>query len=227
MKAKATSKAGTRLATIFLLEDHPIFRRGLAQILNDEPDLKVCGEAGTTAEALPAVLALKPDLVVVDISLPGTSGLQFIKELRKKDKRTKLLVVSMHDEALYANRVLRAGGDGYIMKQESPEEIVHAIRDVLGGHLYLSESVLGAPREARSQRAPKAKIRPLHALTDLELEILTCLGQRRSAERVARDLGLSLKAVGTRCAQIKRKLKLKNDADLMRIAVRQVQTEST
>ena len=124
-----------------MVEDHPTFCEGLAQILNGEPDLVVCGEAGTATEAFSQITELRPDLVLVDITLPDKSGLELIKELRQSGSKAKLLVLSMHDEALYAERVLRAGGDGYIMKQEDPEEIIRAIRDVLGGRIYVSEDV--------------------------------------------------------------------------------------
>ncbi|MCX6928797.1 MAG: response regulator transcription factor [Verrucomicrobia bacterium] len=119
---------------VFIVEDHPVFREGLAQIINSESDLTVCGEAEDAEHALEAIPGLKPDLVLVDITLPGKGGLELIKELRDLNSSVKLLVLSMHDEALYADRVLRAGGDGYIMKEEDPEEVVHAIRDVLRGH---------------------------------------------------------------------------------------------
>lgn len=127
---------------VFIVEDHPVFREGLAQTLNAEPDLSVCGKACSAEQALEAIPRFKPDVVLVDLTLPGKSGLQMIKEIRNTDRNIKLLVVSMHDESLYANRVLRAGGDGYVMKQEDPEEIVRAIRDVLNGYLYVSEEVV-------------------------------------------------------------------------------------
>src|SRR6202012_2166577 len=126
---------------IFLVEDHPVFRDGLAKLLNAEADLTVCGEAGDAKRGLQSILKLKPDLAVVDLGLPGKSGLDLIKEVRALKVPIRFLVVSMFDESLYAQRVLRAGGDGYIMKQEDPQEIVQAIRDVLAGHIYVSEDV--------------------------------------------------------------------------------------
>ena len=135
---RESSRAASK---IFVVEDHPVFREGLVQVLNGETDLTVCGESGTAEQALPSIRRLQPDLVLVDISLPGKSGLELIRELRLKDRRVKILVISMCDEAVYAARVLQAGGDGYIMKQEDPEEIVHAIRDVLNGRIYVSEEV--------------------------------------------------------------------------------------
>src|SRR5208282_2400765 len=122
---------------VFIVEDHPVFRQGLTQVINAEPGLAVCGEADNVRQALKGITQLKPDVVLVDITLSGKSGLELIKTVRTKDRTIKLLVVSMHDEALYADRVLRAGADGYIMKQEDLEEILHAIRDVLSGRSYV------------------------------------------------------------------------------------------
>src|SRR6266496_3426748 len=150
---------------IFIVEDHPVFRQGLRQMVNLEEDLNVCGEAGDYEQALKGITGLKPDLALVDITLPGKSGLDLIKKLRSVNDYIKLLIVSMHDEALYADRVLRAGGDGYIMKQEDPDEIIHAIRDVLGGHVYVSEEVLGSTPKADLKRQAKAKDRSIDQLT--------------------------------------------------------------
>jgi len=204
---------------IFIVDDHPVFREGLSHILNSEPDLNVCGAADGAEEAMLAVPQLKPDLILVDIGLAGKSGLEFIKEIRSVNRTVKLLVVSMHDEALYADRVLKAGGDGYIMKQEDPEEIVHAIHDVLGGHIYVSEEVL-AGRIANSPKpSTKSKTRPLDQLTDSELEVLEALGQGKSNREISRQLRLSVLAVGAHATQIKKKLNLKTANALVRYAV--------
>src|SRR4051812_16680694 len=191
MANSAQCNPNTARRSIFIVEDHPVFREGLAQVLNGEPDLSVCGMAGDVPHALKEIARLKPELVLVDIGLPGLSGLELIKKLRSVDRQTKLLVVSMHDEALYADRVLRAGGDGYIMKQEDPEEILHAIRDVLSGHIYVSEQVLSATagrgngngngNPNGSGHAPSTKrIDPLADLTDAELELLEQFGSGKS-----------------------------------------------
>lgn len=203
---------------IFIVEDHPAFREGLVQIVTAEKDLLVCGHAGSAEQALPAIRRLKPDLVLVDISLPGKSGLKLIQELRAADARVKLLVLSMHDEALYADRVLRTGGDGYIMKEADPEEIVHAIRDVLNGHLYVSDEVMAG----RSKVTPASSSGPktaLAQLADAELEILELLGLGRSNAEIARKLRLSGRKVETACARIRKKLKLKTVNALIRYAV--------
>ena len=189
------------------------------QIISGEKDLSVCGEAGDADHALEAIARLKPDLVLVDITLPGKSGLELIKELRSRNSKVRILVVSMHDEALYADRVLRAGGDGYIMKQEDPEEIVHAIRDILGGHIYVSEEVLASTAKASPKRVSKPETRPLDQLTDLELNILELLGQGKNNHEIARQLHLDVGKIITHCEQMRKKLKLKSDNALVRYAV--------
>ena len=151
---------------VFIVEDHPVFREGLVQVINSEGDLVVCGEAADAEHALEAIRGLKPDLVLVDISLPGKSGLELIKDLRARNGGVKLLVLSMHDEALYADRVLRAGGDGYIMKQEDPEEVVDAIRDVLSGHIYVSDEILAGASKGAPAGGSEPKSRPLRQLTE-------------------------------------------------------------
>ena len=205
--------------TIFIVEDHPVFREGLVQIISGEKDLSVCGEASDADHALEAIARLKPDLVLVDITLPGKSGLELIKELRSRDSKVRILVVSMHDEALYADRVLRAGGDGYIMKQEDPEEIVHAIRDVLGGHIYVSEEVLASTAKASLKRTSKPETRLLDQLTDLELNILELLGRGKNNHEIARQLHFDVRKIIAHCAQMRRKLRLKSDNALVRHAV--------
>jgi DNA-binding NarL/FixJ family response regulator len=179
--------------------------------------LIVCGEAGDAKTALKNIRRLKPDLAVVDLGLPGKSGLELIKEIRTLKLPIKLLVVSMFDEALYAQRVLRAGGDGYIMKQEDPQEIISAIRDVLAGHIYVSEDVFVKTTLKQSSREEKAGA--LDLLTDSELEVLELLGQGKSVEEIASQLQLSTAEVGAQNASIRRKLKLKTDNALVRYAV--------
>jgi DNA-binding NarL/FixJ family response regulator len=226
MANSAQSNPNTPPRKIFVVEDHPIFREGLAQVLNGEPDLTVCGTAGDVPQALKEIPRLKPQLVLVDIGLPGQSGLELIRKLRASDRQTKLLVVSMHDEALYADRVLRAGGDGYIMKQEDPEEILHAIRDVLAGHMYVSEEVVSATGAGSngngngSGHASSTKqTNPVSQLTDSELELLEQFGQGKSNEEISTELGLSSAEVVAQSKQLKTKLKLKTDNALVRFAV--------
>jgi DNA-binding NarL/FixJ family response regulator len=209
---------------IFLVEDHPVFRDGLSKLLNAEDDLTVCGEAGDATQALKSIIKLKPDLMVVDIGLPGKSGLELIKEIRALKLEIKLLAVSMFDEAIYAQRVLRAGGDGYIMKQEDPEEIVHAIRDVLAGHIYVSEDIFA---KDSSKQPAKKKSGSLDALTDSELEVLESLGHGKSTHETSLQVGLSDAEVNAHGNSIRRKLKLKNSNALIRYAVCWVEDSSS
>jgi len=227
MAKQDTSQARSVKQRIFIVEDHPTFREGLVQILNAEKDLVVCGKAGTADLALKEITRLKPDLALVDITLPGKSGLELIKELRRDNRTVKVLVLSMHDEALYANRVLKAGGDGYIMKQEDPSEIVHAIRDVLAGHIYVSEEVLAATAKESATRPAKRKARAFDELTDSELEVLNLIGRGKSNQAIARQLGASLANVAAHSARIRKKLNLKSSRALFRYAVCWVETAAT
>ena len=209
-------KNAHKKSPIFLVEDHPVFREGLTKLLNAEDNLKVCGGTGDPRQAIKLITKLKPALVVVDIGLPGKSGLELIKEIRDLKIQVKLLAVSMFDEAIYAQRVLRAGGDGYVMKQEDPEVIVLAIRDVLAGRIYVSESVF--TNENIKQRQPE-KASPIDELTDSELEILESLGQGRSSDEIATQIDLTVREVNALCGSIRRKLRLKNLNALIRYAV--------
>lgn len=224
MTASKTRSAQPR-KKIYIVEDHPTFREGLVQIFNNAGDLTVCGMAGTVDQALPGIARTRPDLVLVDISLPGKSGLELIKELRSVDRAVKLLVISMHDEALYAARVLRLGGDGYIMKQEDPDEIVYAIHDVLGGHIYVSEEVMESTRSGRRSRRFDEKTRPLDLLADSELEVLELVGRGKSSGEIARKLRLSESSVTATRSQLREKLRLKNAQALFRYAVRWVESD--
>lgn len=204
---------------VFIVEDHPVFREGLVQIINNEGDLIVCGEVADAEQALEAIARLKPDLVLVDITLPGRSGLELIKDLRARNGDVKLLVLSMHDEALYADRVLRAGGDGYIMKEEDPGEVVDAIRDVLSGRIYVSEQVVAGGKKGSQARGAELKTRPLSQLTDVELEVLQLLGEGKTNLEIARQLHFRPGTASAHCTQIRRKLNLKSTNALIRYAV--------
>jgi DNA-binding NarL/FixJ family response regulator len=217
--APVKDSGATASKKVFIVEDHPVFREGLVQIINGEGDLMVCGEAGDAEQALRSIPGLKPDLVLVDISLPGKSGLELIKELRARSGGVKLLVLSMHDEALYADRVLRAGGDGCVMKQEDPEEVVHAIRDVLEGRIYVSEQVLAGGKQGSKARGSEPKSRPLGQLTDLELEVLELLGEGKSNLEIARQLHIRPGTASAHGTRIKRKLHLRSTNALIRYAV--------
>lgn len=219
MSGKTKTKTSPPRKKVFIVEDHKVFREGLVQILKGESDLVVCGQAGSAAQAMRAIPGLNPELILVDITLPGKTGLELIKEVRARNKKVKMLVVSNHDEALYADRVLRAGGDGYIMKQEDPEEIINAIRDVLEGKIYVSEEVMAASQKAPATAGSKAESRPLDLLTDVELEILELLGRGKSDEEIADQLGLAQTVVVSHTKRMKSKLKMKTSNALVRYAV--------
>jgi len=212
-------QAKAKVKKVFLVEDHPVYAEGLVDILKSEPDLAVCGQAGSAEEALRHIPKLAPDLVLVDITLPGMSGLDLIKRLRPKYPEIKLLVISMREEQLYAARVLRAGGDGYVMKQQDPEEIIDAIRDVLAGRIYVSEDVMvGESKISRAGR-PQPRSRPIDRLSDLELEILGLLGEGKSNREIASSLDLNARSLAGHYAEMRKKLRLNNTNALTRFAV--------
>jgi len=215
----ARTITGSRTKKIFIVEDHPVFRQGLVQMLAAEPGLAVVGFAADAATAQQEIPKLTPDLVLVDIGLPGRSGLDLIKDVRRSNRTVKLLVISMHDEALYADRVLRAGGDGYVMKQQDPDEIIHAIRDVLAGHIYVSDEVLAGAATPAALPPVDAIKKKLASLTDEDLEILEFLGRGKSEPEIARHLQIGVAAVAKRCQRIQKKLKLKTTNALVRYAV--------
>jgi DNA-binding NarL/FixJ family response regulator len=205
---------------ILIVDDHPIFREGLAQSLSREQDLIVCGEAESAPEAMELVAKTSPDLVTIDITLPGKSGLELIKDLHALDPNLALLVVSMHDESLYAGRILRAGARGYVMKQEKPATLLSAIRQVLNGSIYVSARMSAQILETYSGRRAPASSSPIEQLSDREFEIFHLIGQGRNNQEIAEQLHLSLKTVAVHQANIRRKLNLTNSSDLIRFAVR-------
>ena len=209
---------------IFIVDDHPVFREGLVVLVKREADLAVCGEADNAPQALTAIGRLKPDLVLADIGLPGKSGLELIKDLRAVLPETAVLVISMHDETLYAERVLRAGGRGYIMKQEGPEKMLQAIRQVLGGQIFLSGKMSIRILDAFSGRRPQTGS-AIARLTDREFEILQLIGRGKDSHAIAEQLHLSVKTVDAHRGHIKEKLELKSGTELICYAARWVETQ--
>ena len=214
------------LTRILIVDDHPVFRDGLAGLTGREPNWSICGVADNAQDALTAIERLKPALVLVDISLPGRSGLELIKDIRALRPQTAVLVISMHDETLYAERVLRAGGRGYIMKQEGPEKILQAIRTVLAGQLYLSGKMSSRILDSFTGQRGRAKS-SISQLTDRQLEILQLTGQGVDSRTIARKLNLSFKTVDAHRAQIRAKLELKNFTELVSYAARWVEAQPT
>jgi DNA-binding NarL/FixJ family response regulator len=222
---KPQRKPGRAKKQILIVDDHPMMREGLAQLISREKDLTVCGEADTAHEALTKTGQLKPDLVIVDITLPGRSGLELIKDIQAMHSGTLLLVVSMHEESLYAERVLRAGARGYVMKQEGGKKLIEAIRQVLNGQIYVSASMSARILEVFSGHRAEAGDSPVAGLTDREFEVFRLIGQGANTRDIAKNLRLSVKTVEVHRLNIKAKLKLSTASELVHYAVRWMQAQ--
>lgn len=204
---------------ILVVDDHAVLREGLVAQINREADLEVCGEAEDARQAIAAVERLRPDLVLVDITLPGRNGIELIRDLRALHPALPVLVLSMHDASVFAERVLRAGGRGYISKQQTGQRLIAAIRRVLSGQIYLSDDVSTRLLGSLSGQRMTATFSPVELLTDRELEVFTLIGEAKETKEITRSLGMSAKTVEAHRASIKRKLKLKTGPELTRHAV--------
>jgi len=211
-----------KTARIVIVDDHPIVREGLAGRINRAEGLEVCGEAEDVADALEIVKTENPDLVVVDLSLKSGQGLDLIKKIKARGMDTKILVSSMYDESLYAERVLRAGALGYVNKQELSEKIIDAIREVLAGKIYLSKHMTERLLQRAVGSPPQLVQSPIDALSNRELEIFKMIGKGMTTRMIAGELHLSIKTVETHRENIKGKLNLPNSAELAREAVQWV-----
>ena len=225
MSRKETATNPTKRKKILLVDDHPLMRRGQADLLNREPDLAVCGEAGTAREAMEAIAKLTPDLVLVDMALPDKDGLELIKDIQAIHPGLPVLAMSMQDESLYAPRVLRAGGRGYVMKQEGPELLAGAIRTVLSGQVALSPRMSAKMLETMVGPAGQAIGGPEAKLTDRELEVLRHFGEGWSTDEIAGRLHLSPKTVDVHRGHIKEKLRFKTTPEFTRFAIRWVASQ--
>jgi DNA-binding NarL/FixJ family response regulator len=212
-------KAATLKQRIVIVDDHPMMREGLAQLIDHEPDLVVEAQADSAGQALRTIEKAVPDLLLVDISLPDKNGLELIKDVHTLHPALPILVVSMHDESLYAERVLRAGGRGYIMKQEGGKKLMLAIRQVLGGHIYVSEKISAKILENYSGHRPDSQS-PVEELSDREFEVFQLLGQGKGSRDIALHLHLSVKTVEVHRANIRRKMELASGGELVRYAIR-------
>ena len=210
----------TNKQRVFLVDDHPLVREWLTNLINEEPDFEVCGKASDTREALGLIGSLQPKIVVVDISLEGGSGLELIKDVKAVHPKVDMIVLSMHDEMLYAERALRAGARGYIMKRETAKKIILAIRQMLGGKIYMSDSLSASFAEKFVDGRLLTSGSLVDQLTDRELEVFQLLGKGCETRQVAQMMTVSMKTVQAHCAHIKEKLKLTNAAELLREAVR-------
>jgi DNA-binding NarL/FixJ family response regulator len=205
---------------ILLVDDHPLVREWLANLINQQPDLEICGETGAAPRALELIALARPDVAIVDISLDGGSGIELIKDIKAAHPALLVIVLSMHDESLYAGRALRAGARGYIMKREATKKVLLAIRSVLQGKLYLSEKASLLLAEQFVEGRPAAAQSPVAQLSDRELEVFQLLGRGRSTRQIAEDLHVSFKTVQSFSARIKEKLNLSGANELLREAVR-------
>ena len=204
---------------ILIVEDHPIFRWGLRELINQENDLVVCAEAEDISQAWQAIDNLKPDLVIADITLHEDDGIDLVKEITAECKHLPVLILSMHDEFLYAERALHAGARGYIMKQEAMDSVVTAVRQVLSGKIYLNESVKEHILVSLADRSGGKEKAPIQRLTDRELEVFRLIGRGYSTRDIADRLHLSIKTIGTYRERIKEKLNIKHATELVRWAV--------
>jgi DNA-binding NarL/FixJ family response regulator len=223
MPAKSKSAA----KRVLIVDDHPMMRQGLAQLIDNEPDLKVVAEADTGGQGLDIVVNEKLDLALIDISLPDKNGLELIKDMRSVNPEMPILIVSMHDEALYAERVLRAGARGYIMKQEGGMKLLQAIRQVLTGQIYVSAKMSARILETFSGHRTEQSASPVTRLSDREFEVFQLIGQGKGTKEIAHHLNLSVKTVEVHRAKIKEKLSLHTATDLVRYAVRWTESQGT
>lgn len=222
-----TQNTATKKSRVFVIDDHPIVRQGLALLINREPDLAVCGEAEDAHTALQLVPTIKPDILVVDISLNGPDGLDLLKNVRIRYPQLPVLILSMHDESIYAERALRAGAQGYIMKQEATEKVLVALRRILSQEIYVSERIsnrmlqryIGSPNSDRPSS--------ISDLTDRELEVFRLIGEGHSTRQIAEELHISVKTVESYQAHIKEKLSLRSARELVQHAIQWNISEKT
>ena len=214
-----------RKAKVLVVEDYPIVRRGLVSLIAGQEDLTLCGEADSAEHALETIGESKPDVVIVEIPVKGANAIQLIKDIKTRCPESHVLVLSRHDESLYAERTLRAGAEGYVMKQEATETLLAAIRQVLRGDIWVSEDVAKRMLQKFVDRRSPGLVSPVDALSDRELAVFEFIGRGLGTRQIAAKLDLSVKTVETYRAHIKRKLGLKNATELVQHAVHWVQSE--
>jgi DNA-binding NarL/FixJ family response regulator len=216
MKPREQSARKTR---IFIVDDHPIVREGLSLMMNREPDMMVCGEAEEATHALQAIMTAKPDFLIVDISLSGPDGLDLLKSIRARYPSLPVLILSMHDESIYAERALRAGANGYIMKQEATERVLVAVRQILTKKVYVSDRIANRMLQQYIKGSVNESKSPIAELSDRELEVFRLIGEGHGTRMIAEELHLSVKTVESYQAHIKEKLSLKNGRELVQRAI--------
>jgi DNA-binding NarL/FixJ family response regulator len=216
----ASSETQVQKSRVFVVDDHPLVREGLANLINEQEDLTVCGEAEDSAQAIAGMVKTQPDVALIDISLQNESGLELVKHLAAQFPEIALIVLSMHDETLYAERALRAGARGYVMKREASNSVLTSIHRVLEGGVFVSEKVANRIAIKAAARRKAADKPPVERLSDRELEIFRLLGQGRTTSQIASDLNLSLKTVQAYCARAKEKFGVSSLTELLRAAFR-------
>ena len=204
---------------VLVVDDHPLLRQGLALLINQQQDMQVCGEAEEAHAAMQAVTQSRPDIIILDISLNGPDGLELLKSIRASDPDLPVLILSMHDEAIYAERALRARANGYIMKQEATEKVLVAVRRILNGELYLSDRMSNKMLQHYIGGAPSMIQSRISSLSDRELEVFRLIGEGRATREIAEELHLSVKTVETYQAHIKDKLALRSGRELIQHAI--------
>jgi DNA-binding NarL/FixJ family response regulator len=216
MSHKKPTKAKSR---ILIVDDHPLLREGIARLINDQPDLMVCGEAEAPARAITLAETARPDLVIVDISLKDQSGLELIKDLKSRCPDLLMLALSVHDESIYAERALRAGARGYVMKREASEKVLEAVRSVLTGQVYTSGNVAAGIMDKLTGYSAGPVRSVLDVLSDREMEILMWIGKGYGSNQIAKQLHISVKTVEAHRANIKLKLNLPSSGELLQCAI--------
>lgn len=217
---KKQNKTDENKMQILIVDDHPVVRDGLTTIINHEQDLNVCGEADNAQHALKAVDELKPDLVVIDISLKDSDGIELTKSIKARHPNLLVIVLSVHDESVYAERALLAGAKAYLMKDAVSENVVKAIRTVLSGEIYVSNTISKKFLHKIAQDKAGTAKTPIESLSDREFEIFRLIGEGLKASQIARQLHLSIKTIETYRSRIKEKLNLPNAAELLQYAIK-------
>ena len=217
----------TQKIKILLVDDHPLVREGVANLINHQPDMEVCGEAASEPQALALIGPAQPDVAVVDISLEDGSGLELIKSIKAMHPSVAMLALSMHDESLYAERALRAGARGYLMKREAAKKVIQGIRAVRAGELFVSEIIAAQMAGKFVDGRTAAATSPAEQLSDRELEVFRLLGRGHSTRQIAEHLHVGFKTVQAYCARIKEKLHLANATELLREAFRWHESQPT
>jgi DNA-binding NarL/FixJ family response regulator len=212
---------------LVIVDDHPLFRKGLQEMIHSDGSFAICGEAGDAAEAMDVIRKLHPDMAIVDLSLPGANGIELIKNIRAEFQKLPILVLSMHEESLYALRALRAGAEGYVMKHEAMANVIQAIHEVFSGRPYLSPAMAAQVITKFATRQAEGETDAVERLSDRELEILELIGKGHEVRQIAKLLHLSPKTVETHRAHIKDKLDLKNSREVARFALQWLSARGT